>query len=101
MCSIPFSVQRGRILILSQNLSKILNCQILNICRVLKYYMYPIKKAHPIIHLYMYTPEFNSYHTAAMRLSDSDYVALNNEHIFFMRWHQTRVKIVGAMEVSC
>ena len=49
----------------------------------------------------MYTPELHSYHTAVMLLSDLEFVALNNEHIFFTRWHQTRVKIVGAMEVSC
>ena len=36
-----------------------------------------------------------------MLVSDLDFVALNNEHIFFMRWPQTRVKIVGAMGVSC
>ena len=63
---------------------------------------------HPILigtphhtrYIYMYTPGFHSYHTAVM-LSDLDFVALNNEHTFFIRWHQTRVKIVGAMEVSC
>ena len=49
----------------------------------------------------MYTPEFHSYHTAIMLLSDLDFAALNNEHIFFMRWHQTRFKIVGAVEVLC
>ena len=38
----------------------------------------------------MYTPEFHSYHTVIM-LSDLDFVALSNEHIFLMRWHQTRV----------
>ena len=29
----------------------------------------------------MYTPEFHSYHTAVILLSDLDFVALNNEHI--------------------
>ena len=29
----------------------------------------------------MNTPEFHSYHTAVMLLSDLDFVALNNEHI--------------------
>ena len=63
---------------------------------------------HPILigtphhtrYIYMYTPGFHSYHTAVMLLSDLDFVALNNEHIF-MGWHQTRVKRVGAMDVSC
>ena len=57
-----------------------------------------LSSTHLII--YISTPEFHSYHTAVMLLSDV-HVALNNEHIFFMRWHHTRVKIVGAMEVSC
>ena len=52
------------------------------------------------LYIIMYTPEFHSYHTAVMVLSDLDFVALNNEDIFF-RWHQTRVKIVGVMEVLC
>ena len=39
-------------------------------------YMYP---------LHVYTPEFHRYHAAVMLLSDLDYVAPNNEHIFFMR----------------
>ena len=52
--------------------------------------------AHPVIYN---NPEFRSYRTAVM-LSDLDFVAPNNEHIFFMRWHQTRVKTVGAMGVS-
>ena len=52
--------------------------------------------AHPVIYN---NPEFHSYRTAVM-LSDLDFVAPNNEHIFFMRWHQTRVKTVGAMGVS-
>ena len=30
----------------------------------------------------MYTPEFRSYHTVILLLSDLDVVALNNEHIF-------------------
>ena len=38
----------------------------------------------------MYTPEFHNYHTVIL-LSDLDFVALNNEHIFLKRWHQTRV----------
>ena len=29
----------------------------------------------------MYTPEFHSYHTAVMLVSDFDFVAFNNEHI--------------------
>ena len=37
----------------------------------------------------MYTPEF----IAIILLSDLDFVALDNEHIFMMRWHQTRVNI--------
>ena len=32
-------------------------------------------------------------------LSDLDFGALNNEHIFLLRWHQTRVNKVGATEV--
>ena len=40
-------------------------------------------QAHPII--YMYTPEFHSYHTIVILVSDLDLVALNNEHIFLMR----------------
>ena len=47
----------------------------------------------------MYTPELHRYHTTVMLLSHVDVVALINEHIFLMRSHQTRVKIVGAMEV--
>ena len=38
----------------------------------------------------MYTPEFHSYHTVIL-LSDLDFVALDNEHKFMMRWQQTRV----------
>ena len=32
----------------------------------------------------MYTPEFHSYHTVIL-LSDLDFAALNDEHIFLMR----------------
>ena len=32
----------------------------------------------------MYTPELHSYHTVIL-VSDLDFVALNNEHIFWMR----------------
>ena len=39
---------------------------------------------------YMYTPEFHSYYSVIL-LSDLDFVALGNEHIFMMRWYQTRV----------
>ena len=38
---------------------------------------------------FMYTPEFHSYHTAIL-LPGLDFVTLGNEHIFMMRWHQTR-----------
>ena len=38
----------------------------------------------------MHTAEFHSYHTVIL-LSDLDSVALNDEHIFLMRWNQTRV----------
>ena len=40
----------------------------------------------------MYTPEFHSYHAVTM-LSDLDFFALDHEHMFMMRWHQTRVSI--------
>ena len=39
----------------------------------------------------MYTPEFHSDHTVIL-LSDLDFVALDNEDIFMMKWHQIRVK---------
>ena len=42
--------------------------------------------------MYMYTPEFHSYHAVTM-LSDLDFFALDHEHMFMMRWHQTRVNI--------
>ena len=38
----------------------------------------------------MYTSEFNSYHNVIL-LSDLDFVALDNEHIYMMRWNQTRL----------
>ena len=59
----------------------------------------PYINKHTPSYEYMYTPEFHSYHTAVILLSDLDFVALNTEHIF-LRWRQALAKIVGAMEVS-
>ena len=39
----------------------------------------------------MYTPEFHSSYHIVILLSDLDFVALDDEHIFMTRWHQTRV----------
>ena len=47
----------------------------------------------------MYTPEFHSYHTVIL-LSDLDFVALDNEHMFMTRWHQTRVNINSRRDES-